>query len=180
MDKVSVEGAIRIDRIDTPLGSMLAGATEGAICFLGFAEASNTRKDIDRLKGLLDCDLVEGHDPALQKLKLQLGQYFEGKRTKFDLLLRIVGTPFQKAAWEALQEIPYAETISYEEQAHRIGRPKAVRAVARANGANRIAIVVPCHRVIGKTGKLVGYGAGLWRKQKLLDIEEKYLSERKR
>jgi len=85
-----------------------------------------------------------------------------------------LGTPFQQAVWKELITIPYGETISYQEEAERVGRPTAVRAVARVNGDNPISIIIPCHRVIGKNGKLVGYGGGLWRKERLLDLEREH------
>jgi AraC family transcriptional regulator of adaptative response/methylated-DNA-[protein]-cysteine methyltransferase len=103
----------------------------------------------------------------------QLNEYFEGTRKKFDLLLETPGSKFQQSVWRQLQSIPYATTRSYKEQAEAIGNPAAVRAVANANGMNRIAIVIPCHRVIGSDGKLTGYGGGLWRKKYLLDFEMK-------
>lgn len=101
----------------------------------------------------------------------QLAEYFAGARKIFDVVLDANGTPFQRRVWEALRAIPYGETISYGELARRIGNPKAVRAVGRANGANPIAVIVPCHRVIGANGTLTGYGGGLQRKAKLLALE---------
>jgi methylated-DNA-[protein]-cysteine S-methyltransferase len=106
----------------------------------------------------------------------QLQEYFAGARTRFDLPLADSGTPFQREVWRALQDIPYGETISYGELARRLGRPAAIRAVGRANGANPIAIVVPCHRVIGADGSLTGYAAGTARKRRLLDLEAGVLS----
>jgi methylated-DNA-[protein]-cysteine S-methyltransferase len=101
----------------------------------------------------------------------QLSEYFAGERTSFDVPLVLNGAPFQERAWRALQEIPYGETISYGEQARRIGRPSAARAVGMANGRNPIAVIVPCHRVIGANGTLTGYGGGIERKRLLLDLE---------
>jgi len=102
----------------------------------------------------------------------QLDEYFSHKRQKFDLPLMRQGTSFQKSVWEKLAEIPYGTTISYLEIAKRVGSPKAVRAVGAANGKNPIAIIIPCHRVIGANGKLIGYGGGLWRKEWLLKHEQ--------
>jgi methylated-DNA-[protein]-cysteine S-methyltransferase len=110
-------------------------------------------------------------DGPFDDVVAQLGEYFTGARRKFDVMLEAGGTPFQRAVWDALRDIPYGETISYGELARRIGSPKAVRAVGRANGANPIAVVVPCHRVIGANGTLTGYGGGLDRKAKLLTLE---------
>jgi methylated-DNA-[protein]-cysteine S-methyltransferase len=101
----------------------------------------------------------------------QLDEYFAGRRTAFDLPLVMEGTPFQRRVWSALREIPYGETISYGELARRIGRPSAARAVGLANGSNPIAVIVPCHRVIGANGTLTGYGGGIERKRLLLELE---------
>lgn len=112
------------------------------------------------------------HDPsALQHVATQLDEYFAGERTAFDLALAPVGTPFQMRCWEALQTIPYGQTVSYGEEARRIGKPEAVRAVGAANGANPISIIIPCHRVIGANGKLVGFGGGIDTKRALLEHE---------
>ena len=116
-------------------------------------------------------------DPArLGEVRAQLADYFDGLRTGFDLPLAMEGSPFQLRAWRALQDIPYGETISYGEQARRIGRPADPRAVGQANGRNPIAVIVPCHRVIGADGSLTGYGGGLERKRRLLELEAGVLS----
>jgi methylated-DNA-[protein]-cysteine S-methyltransferase len=113
-------------------------------------------------------------DPLLDRVRDQLEEYFEGTRTEFDLpLVDDVGTPFQRRVWAALLEIPYGETISYAELARRVGQPTAFRAVGLANGKNPISIIVPCHRVVGSGGSLTGYGGGLDRKQRLLELESK-------
>lgn len=111
----------------------------------------------------------------LDALKRQLAEYFKGERREFDISLDLVGTEFQKMVWLSLLQVPYGHTISYAEQAKLIGRPTAVRAVANTNGQNRVAIILPCHRVIGSNGTLTGYGGGLWRKEKLLELEKRYL-----
>jgi methylated-DNA-[protein]-cysteine S-methyltransferase len=116
-------------------------------------------------------DTDAGDSIVLQEAERQLTEYFAGERTEFDLPLAADGTPFQRRVWSALCDIPYGETISYGELARRIGQPTASRAVGLANGRNPISIVVPCHRVIGSSGKLVGYGGGLDRKQTLLELE---------
>lgn len=116
----------------------------------------------------------EAHShPILTETRKQLASYFAGTLREFELPLDLIGTPFQKAAWKALMEIPYGETRSYAEQATLCGKPKAVRAIGTANGRNPISIIVPCHRVIGKDGSLTGYGGGLERKRFLLDLERK-------
>jgi len=165
---------VTVTRILTPLGPMMAGATDQGICLLEFTDRRMLETQLKRLNTLLHAECVPGTDRYLDELSVQLKEYFAGIRTAFDLPLVLPGTPFQKAVWEGLQKIPYGKTRSYEEQAKFLGRPDAIRAVARANGDNRISIIIPCHRVIGKNGKLVGYGGGLWRKQYLLDHESKH------
>lgn len=113
----------------------------------------------------------KGSHPVIEETAKQLGEYFAGKRTKFDLPILWSGTPFQVRAWKELARIPYGETISYGEQARRMGDAKKARAVGMANGCNPISIVVPCHRVIGKSGDLTGFGGGLAQKAKLLELE---------
>jgi AraC family transcriptional regulator of adaptative response/methylated-DNA-[protein]-cysteine methyltransferase len=116
---------------------------------------------------------MPGKNEMLERLENELELYFAGDLEAFTVPSTAPGTSFQKLVWEGLMRIPYGETRSYAEQAAAIGRPTAVRAVARANGDNRMAIVIPCHRVIGADGKLTGYGGGLWRKQFLLDLERR-------
>jgi len=120
-------------------------------------------------------DWVEAQD-AFEDVRAQLAGYFAGRRTSFDVPLELEGTPFQREVWQGLLEIGYGETISYGELARRIGRPRAVRAVGLANGRNPIAVIVPCHRVIGADGTLTGYGGGLDRKRLLLDLEARLLA----
>jgi methylated-DNA-[protein]-cysteine S-methyltransferase len=115
-------------------------------------------------------------DDAFADVRAQLGEYFAGERTSFDLRLQMDGGAFQRTVWHALTEIPYGETISYGELARRIGRPDLARAVGTANGQNPIAVIVPCHRVIGANGKLVGYGGGLDNKRRLLELEQGVLT----
>ncbi len=164
---------IKVTRILTPLGPMLAGATEEGICLLEFIDRKMMETQIKRLKRLLKAEFLPGTNKNFDKLNRQINEYFEGKRKEFNLPLIICGTSFQKKAWIALQKIPFGETRSYKEQAKIIGNPNAVRAVGKANGDNRISIIIPCHRVIGASGELVGYGGGLWRKKYLLELESK-------
>ena len=158
-------------RILTPLGPMLAGATDEGICLLEFIDRRMLETQLNRLSKLLNAKVVPGIHEHFDRLNEQLDEYFSGKRRTFDIPLVLPGTPFQKKVWAGLQAIPYGSTRSYKEQAEVIGSPNAVRAVAKANGDNRIAILIPCHRVIGVNGELVGYGGGLWRKQYLLKLE---------
>ena len=165
------KGLVTISRIPSPLGPMLAAATEDGVCLLEFADRRMLETQIARLRKRLDAEVLPGTSPHLGALETQLTENFDGTRQTFDLPLVLPGTPFQQTVWDALCGIPYGETRSYQDQAKAIGRPSAVRAVARANGDNRIAIIVPCHRVIGADGSLTGYGGGLWRKRYLLDLE---------
>ena len=162
---------VYINRILTPLGPMLAGATESGICLLEFVDRRMLETQLNRLRRYLKAELVPGSNQHIDELNTQLIEYFEGKRKDFSVSLVLTGTAFQKKVWQILQTIPYGHTRSYREQAHLIGAPLAVRAVAKANGDNKIAIIIPCHRVIGSNGKLTGYGGGLWRKKYLLDLE---------
>ena len=163
---------VNVTRILTPLGPMFAGAVDEGICLLEFVDRRMLETQITRLKKYLNAEFVPGKNKHFDKLDKQLKEYFEGKRKDFDLPLVLDGTEFQQKVWKELQRIPYGKTRSYQEQAIALGNPKAIRAVAKANGDNRIAIIIPCHRVIGKDGKLVGYGGGMWRKQFLLNLEK--------
>jgi len=165
---------IKTTKIATPLGEMIAAATEEGICLLEFSDDKIVTDELRELKELLGTDIKEGRRRHLRHLKKQLKEYFAGKRKTFNLPLLTPGTDFQKAVWNELLKIPYGETVSYHQQAEAINKPGAVRAVGSANGTNRIAIIIPCHRVIGADGKLVGYGGGLERKQWLLDHERKF------
>ena len=158
-------------RILTPLGPMLAGATDEGICLLEFVDRRMLETQISRLGKALKAKIVPGSHPYFDLLSGQLDEYFCGTRREFDIPLVLPGTPFQQKVWAGLQSIPYGSTRSYKGQAEAIGSPQAVRAVAKANGDNRIAILIPCHRVIGANGELVGYGGGLLRKQYLLQLE---------
>jgi AraC family transcriptional regulator, regulatory protein of adaptative response / methylated-DNA-[protein]-cysteine methyltransferase len=162
---------ITVTRILTPLGPMLAGATGEGICLLEFMDRRMLETQLSRLKKIFHAEFVPGANTHFKVLQEQLKEYFAGERKDFHLPLVLRGTAFQQDVWNALQRIPYGESRSYKEQAEMLGRPKAVRAVANANGDNRISIIIPCHRVIGHNGDLVGYGGGLWRKKYLLDLE---------
>ena len=139
--------------IETPIGEMIAGATKEGIC---------------------ETTIKEGSNRHLRMLKRQLKEYFKGKRKEFSLQMLTPGTEFQQSVWKELRKIPYGSTMSYQEQADLLKNPLSVRAVAQANGANRLAIIIPCHRVIGSDGHLVGYGGCLERIKWLLDHEKKF------
>lgn len=157
--------------IETPLGPMVAGATGTAICLLEFADRRMMEAQLRTVASRLGRPLLPGASPLLDSLKSQLAEYFDGSRRVFDLPLEYPGTDFQKRVWEELSRIPYGETRSYAQLAAAIGAAGASRAVGTANGMNRIAILIPCHRVITADGGLGGYGGGLWRKLRLLERE---------
>jgi AraC family transcriptional regulator of adaptative response/methylated-DNA-[protein]-cysteine methyltransferase len=157
--------------IETPLGPMVAGASERGVCLLEFTDRRMLEAQLTTLRRRFRAALAPGENAHTRRLRAELAEYFAGTRRTFEVPLEHPGTPFQIAVWQALRGIPFAATRSYQAIAKRIGAPRAVRAVGAANGLNRIAIVVPCHRVIGKDGSPVGYGGGLWRKRWLLDHE---------
>ncbi len=146
---------------DFPIGTIWIAEEDGAISHLVFDKNDKHIKDFNKIE-----------TPLIKKAAMQLREYFDGKRKKFDLPISLKGTEFQKKVWEALLTIPAGETRSYKEIAIQIGKPKAARAVGMANNRNPISIIVPCHRVIGHNGDLVGYGGGISIKQYLLDLEK--------
>ena len=165
---------ITITRITTPLGVMIAGATDEGICLFDFAERRMMETILNRVQKGLNGIAVPGEHHFFAPLADQVKAYFEGSLHRFDLPLQLIGTPFQKKVWNGLIDIPYGETRSYKQQSIYLGNEKAIRAVAGANGDNGIAIIIPCHRVIGENGHLTGYGGGLWRKKWLLEHEAKH------
>lgn len=156
----------------TPLGQMLAAAGERGLCLLEFAGSRRIEGELRDVQRLLGSASKIGENEHTRLAAAQVGAYFRGERQVFDVPLHAPGSPFQRQVWAALQSIPYGETTHYQALAEQLGKPSAVRAVAAANGANRISILIPCHRVIGKDGSLTGYGGGLHRKQWLLDHEQ--------
>jgi AraC family transcriptional regulator of adaptative response/methylated-DNA-[protein]-cysteine methyltransferase len=166
-------GCIVTTVVRTPLGPLLAAATPGALCLLEFADESGRAARTSEVEKLFGCAAVPGTNEHLTRLAAELAEYFAGRLRHFTVRLAYPGTPFQEAVWGQLLRIPYGQTVSYEELARRIGRPGAQRAVGMANHRNRIGIVIPCHRVVNKSGALGGYGGGLWRKQFLLDLEQR-------
>jgi AraC family transcriptional regulator of adaptative response/methylated-DNA-[protein]-cysteine methyltransferase len=163
---------VYLNRILTPLGPMLAGATNEGVCLLEFMDRRMLNTQLKILTKRLNCNFTPGSNKYLDLLAVELKEYFKGTLNKFTVPLVTPGTEFQNSVWNTLIKIPSGKTISYEELAKRIGNPAAVRAVAKSNGDNRIAIVIPCHRVIGKDGNLTGYGGGLWRKKYLIELEK--------
>jgi len=169
-------GCVVTTEISSPIGPLVAGATEEGICLLEFADRRALQRQLAMLRRRLDAALVPGNNPHFDRLRDELRRYFDGRLERFGIDLVTPGTPFQQSVWEELQRIPYGETCSYEALAKRVQRPGAQRAVGRANGDNRVAIVIPCHRVVQKNGQLRGYGGGLWRKKFLLDLERSHTS----
>jgi AraC family transcriptional regulator of adaptative response/methylated-DNA-[protein]-cysteine methyltransferase len=163
--------AVALEWIASPVGPLIAGATGEGVCLLEFSDRRMLEGQLKTLRRRLGAPLVPGRNRWLDQLRQQLDEYFAGRRQDFDLPLVIRGTPFQEQVWRTLLEIPYGETRSYRDVATRIGQSGATRAVGTANGMNRIAIVIPCHRVVNADGRMGGYGGGLWRKQFLLDLE---------
>jgi AraC family transcriptional regulator, regulatory protein of adaptative response / methylated-DNA-[protein]-cysteine methyltransferase len=160
-----------IIRLLTPLGPMIAGATAEGICLLEFADRRMLETQLERIRKAFRTPTVPGSNHHIEELKKQLDSYFTGSLRQFTVPISFRGTEFQNMAWKQLLTIPYGQTISYEAQARAMGRPGAQRAVGKANGDNRMAIIVPCHRVVKQNGDLCGYGGGLWRKKFLLDLE---------
>ena len=162
-----------VTRLLTPLGPMLAGATDEGVCLLEFADRRMLETQLERVRKWFHRATVPGSNAHIEKLSAELDKYFTGQLRSFTVPLVLKGTEFQVTAWNQLMKIPYGETISYESQARAMGRTGAQRAVGKANGDNRIAIIIPCHRVVKQNGDLCGYGGGLWRKKFLLDLERK-------
>lgn len=165
---------IDLKRIETPLGTMLTCATNQGICLLEFTDRKMLETQLKSIAKILNATIIQGNNPHFEILENQLQEYFNGTRFEFSVPLHTPGTEFQNKVWTALQLIPFGQTKSYKDQAITIGNPESIRAVANANGMNRISILIPCHRVIGSDGHLTGYGGGLWRKKYLLEHEEKY------
>ncbi|MDP5169260.1 MAG: methylated-DNA--[protein]-cysteine S-methyltransferase [Bacteroidia bacterium] len=165
---------IHIIRFATPLGPMYGCATEQGVCLAEFTNRRMLETEFHDLCRRLNAVILPGQNAHLDQLQSELAEYFEGKRQQFTLSLHTPGTPFQQQVWGGLQQIPYGITRSYKEQAMWLGRESAVRAVASANGMNRVAIVIPCHRVIGSDGSLTGYAGGLARKDWLLNFERNH------
>ena len=169
---VDRESSIWINRVATPLGSMIMGVHDSGLCLLVFAERRMLDTQLARLRQHMGRVFLPGDHPLMHQVKKQLDAYFEGGLRQFSLPLQAPGTAFQEAVWDALRRIPFGAMRSYAQIAAAIGQPDAVRAVGGANGDNRIAIVIPCHRVVAADGELTGYGGGLWRKEYLLALEQ--------
>lgn len=168
---------INIQYYKTKIGEMILGSIDDSLCLLDF-RYRRMRTTVDgRIKKGLNAEFVEQEDEVLVKTKQQLDEYLVGGREEFDVPILTIGTDFQLSVWEALMKVSYGTTSTYLQLAKDIKNPKAVRAVANANGANAIGLIIPCHRIIGTNGELVGYGGGLAVKKRLLKLEKKISNE---
>ena len=156
---------------------MFGCATNKGVCLFEFANRRMLETEFKDLTKRLNAVILPGENEHLKQLQNEISEYFKGDRESFSIELDAPGTSFQQKVWKMLMTIPYGKTWSYQEQSIQLKKPKAVRAVANANGQNRIAIIIPCHRVIGKDGSLTGYGGGLERKKWLLDFERKNIRQ---
>lgn len=163
---------INIQYFKHPYAEFVLGSYEGKLCLCDFRYRKMRGSVDDRIKRGLNASFVEQNDDVLETTKTQLEAYFLGERSVFDIPLLLVGTDFQKKVWCALDKVKYGETSTYQSLAAAIGNTNAVRAVGNANGANGLAIIIPCHRIIGSQGELVGYGGGLPLKKRLLELEQ--------
>lgn len=175
--------------LDIPVGQIILGAMGGKLCLCDWKNSRRRMQNTNRIKRLLKAELVyitsvqektellakasdlQDSLSVLDKTEKELAEYFAGSRKSFNIPLLLVGTDFQKSVWQALQEIPYGEVVTYMDIAHLIGNPKGVRAVSQAIGSNPLSILIPCHRVVGSNGSLTGYAGGLVAKRYLLELE---------
>ncbi len=162
---------VRLAWHETPIGPFLLGATDEGACLCEFTDRRALEAQLEVVRRRFRRALVPGNNEPLTQLRQELTDYFNGTLRQFTVPLVVPGSPFETKVWDVLRAIPYGETRSYSEVAREIGAPKAVRAVGSANGRNRLAVVIPCHRVLNHDGQLGGYGGGLWRKRWLLDLE---------
>lgn len=168
------ENSIYMIEILTPLGPMLAGATSEGICLVEFVNRIKLEEEFIELQKLLNAKILAGRNKHLNQLENELQEYFKGNLKSFSVPLHTPGNEFSQSVWKTLQEIPYGKTITYKEQAELMDNPKAIRAIASTNGKNRLAIVIPCHRVIGSNGTMTGYAAGIEKKKWLLRFEREH------
>jgi len=165
-------GSVFLTWLSSPLGPLVAGATDEGVCLLEFTDRRMLEAQFESVRKQFRMPVVPGTNNHLERLQDELAAYFAGKLRTFSVPLVYPGTTFQRLVWEQLLLVPYGETRSYQDLASAVGNPAAVRAVGRTNGLNRIAIVIPCHRIVNKNGDLGGYGGGLRRKQFLLNLEQ--------
>lgn len=169
---------IHMTMLETPLGPMVAAADERGVCLLEFADRRGLEASYADMRKRFGAPVLPGENEHLKTLRAELTKYFAGELRQFAVPVALRGTPFQESVWRELRKIPLGQTASYEQIAERVGNSRAVRAVARANGTNRVCILIPCHRVIAKDGTLSGYAGGVWRKRLLLELERGEKSHR--
>lgn len=174
--KLGQNKILKASWLDTPLGPMIAIADEQALYLLEFVDRRGLEREVERLRQKIKATIIPGHTRPISSIENELVQYFNGKLREFKTPLFYLGSPFQKLVWDELRRIPYGETRSYLDIASSIGKPSACRAVAQANGANQLSIIIPCHRVINTNGELGGYGGGIIRKKWLINLEKQGMS----
>ena len=166
---------VHIKYFKTPVGELILGSFDGKLCLADWRYRKMRSRIDKRIKTGLNAEYVEGSSDVIEKTIAQFEEYFKNERKEFDIPLLLVGTDFQKSVWDVLIKVPYGKTDTYLGLSKRMDKEKAIRAVAGANGANAISIIVPCHRIIGSDGNLVGYAGGLHAKKKLLELETPHL-----
>ncbi len=172
-----MKNKINISYYKTTIGELILGSFQGKLCLLDFAYRKMRSTVDSRIKRYIQGDFVEKEDEVLGETKIQIDEYLRSERKEFSIPLLLLGTEFQKRVWAELLKIPYGETAFYLDIAKRMDNPRAVRAIASASGANAVALIVPCHRVIESNGSLGGYGGGLSVKKKLLTLEQNTFPE---
>jgi AraC family transcriptional regulator of adaptative response/methylated-DNA-[protein]-cysteine methyltransferase len=170
------EESVLLAWVESPLGPMLAGATGKGLCLLEFVDRQALESELRELPRRFGAIVAPGSHPHLERVREELAAYFGGSLRTFGVPLDARGAPFEERVWAELLRVPYGSTVSYAELASRLGTPRGARAVGRANGRNCVAIVIPCHRVVNASGRLGGYGGGLWRKEFLLRLEREALA----
>jgi len=162
---------IKTDYFKTHFGELIIGSFKDKLCLCDWRYRKNRKSIDDRISKLLNANFVQDSSSIIDQAKNQLSQYFNNKRTDFNLPIELLGSEFQISVWKELLNIPFGKTISYKALSKLLNHPEAIRAIANANGANAISIIVPCHRIIGSNGELVGYAGGIDAKKKLLLLE---------
>lgn len=162
---------IKVDFYNTPVGELIIGSYNDELCLCDWRYRKMRTAIDNRIKTRIGLDYEEGGSDIIIETKAQLNQYFKGERTEFDIPLNLVGSEFQVSVWNSLISVPYGNTLTYLDLSKKLGNEKAIRAVASANVANAISIIVPCHRIIGSDGSMVGYAGGVNAKMKLLKLE---------
>lgn len=172
-----MNNVIHIEYFKTPIGELILGSFEDKLCIADWRFRKMRNAIDERIKKGLTANYKETESEIVKQTKIQIEEYFNTKRKTFDIPLLLIGTDFQISVWNALQQIPYGQTLSYLELSKNLNNEKAIRAIASANGANAISIIIPCHRIIGTNGSLVGYAGGLKAKSKLLSLENSLINK---